>query len=62
MLCKKWYVGPLKYHIPNNYDITVTYRNGKVVVADKCFAIAPVDSEIAQTRKWERQFKLNTGK
>jgi branched-chain amino acid transport system substrate-binding protein len=62
MLCKPWYVGPLKYHIPNNYDITVTYRNGKVVVADKCFAIAPVDSEIAQTRKWERQFKLNTGK
>ncbi len=62
MLCKPWYVGPLKYHIPNNYDITVTYRKGRVVVADKCFAIAPVDAEIVQTRKWERQFKLNTGK
>jgi branched-chain amino acid transport system substrate-binding protein len=63
MLCKPWYVGGnLPYHIPNNTDITVTYRNGKVVVVDKCFDIAPVDRELAQTRRWEKQFKLNTGK
>ncbi len=61
MLCKKWYVGNLPYHIPNNYDITVTYRNGKVVQVDPCFAIAPVDKEIAQTRVWEKKYKLNTG-
>lgn len=61
ILCKPFYVGNLRYHIPNNTDITVTYRNGAVVVADKCFAIAPVDREIAQTRRWEKQFKLNTG-
>jgi branched-chain amino acid transport system substrate-binding protein len=62
VLCKPWYVGNLRYHIPNNADITVTYRNGKVVQVDKCFDIAPVDKEIAQTRKWEKQFKLNTRK
>jgi branched-chain amino acid transport system substrate-binding protein len=60
ILCKPWYVGNLAYHIPNNYDVTVTYNKGKVVVKDKCFAIAPVDASIAQTRKWEKQFKLNT--
>ena len=32
MLCKPWYVGNnLPYHIPNNTDITVTYKDGKVV-------------------------------
>src|SRR3954452_20883562 len=31
MLCKPWYVGKsLAYHIPNNTDITVTYKAGKV--------------------------------
>jgi branched-chain amino acid transport system substrate-binding protein len=60
ILCKPWYVGNLKYHIPNNTDITVTYNKGKVVLKDKCFAIAPVDRSIAQTRKWEKKYKLNT--
>jgi branched-chain amino acid transport system substrate-binding protein len=59
ILCKPWYVGSLAYHIPNNYDITVTYKKGKVVQADKCFAIAPVDKSLVQTRKWEKQFHLN---
>ncbi len=60
ILCKPWYVGNLAYHIPNNYDVTVTYNNGKIVVKDKCFAIAPVDNSIAQTRKWEKKYNLNT--
>jgi branched-chain amino acid transport system substrate-binding protein len=59
MLCKPWYVGNLKYHIPNNWDITVDYKGGQVVEKEKCFAIAPVDPQIAQTRVWEKQFKLN---
>ena len=42
-------------------DITVDYKDGKVVVKEKCFAIAAVDKEIAQTRVWEKKFKLNTG-
>ena len=63
MLCKPWYVGNnLAYHIPNNWDITVTYKGGKVVQEDKCFAIQAVDPELTQTRAWEKKFKLNTGK
>jgi branched-chain amino acid transport system substrate-binding protein len=60
MLCKPWYVGnALPYHIPNNTDITVDYKAGKVVVRTGCTEIAPVDKQLTQTRKWEKQFKLN---
>jgi branched-chain amino acid transport system substrate-binding protein len=63
MLCKPWYVGnALPYHIPNNTDITVDYRNGKVVLKEKCFDIAAVDTELVKTRQWEKKFKLNTAK
>jgi branched-chain amino acid transport system substrate-binding protein len=62
IICKPWYVGnALPYHIPNNTDITVDYKDGKVVLKEKCFDIAAVDRELVQTRKWEKQFKLNTG-
>ena len=60
ILCKPWYVGnALPYHIPNNTDITVDYKDGKVVVKEKCFNIAPVDKELVQTRVWEKKYKLN---
>jgi branched-chain amino acid transport system substrate-binding protein len=63
MLCKPWYVGnALPYHIPSNWDITVDYKDGKVVLKEKCFAIQAVDQELAQTRIWEKKFNLNTGK
>jgi branched-chain amino acid transport system substrate-binding protein len=62
MLCKPWYVGNLPFHIPNNADITVTYRAGKVVVVDRCFDIAAVDRELVQTRAFEKRLKLNTAK
>ena len=63
MLCKPWYVGNnLPYHIPNNWDITVDYRDGKVVLKERCFAIAAVDQELVRTRVWEKRFKLNTAK
>ena len=62
MLCKPFYVGTLPFHIPNNWDITADYKAGKVVGKEKCFAIAPVDKEMAQTRVWEKKFNLNTGK
>jgi branched-chain amino acid transport system substrate-binding protein len=61
MLCKPFYVGTLPFHIPNNWDITVDYKAGKVVVKEKCFPIAPVDRAIAQTRVFERRLHLNTG-
>ena len=62
MLCKPWYVGKLPYHIANNWDITVDYNKGNVVVKEKCFPIQAVDRSISQTRVWERQFHLNDGK
>ena len=62
MLCKPWYFGKgLPVHIPNNWDITVTYRDGKVIPWEKCFAIAAVDADLRKTRAYEKKFKLNTG-
>jgi branched-chain amino acid transport system substrate-binding protein len=61
MLCKPWYVGNVPFHIPNNTDITVDYKDGKVVKKESCFDIAAVDKELAQTRVWEKKLKLNTG-
>ena len=59
MLCKPWYVGnALPYHIPNNVDITVDYKNGQVIQKTGCTAIAAVDPEITQTRLWEKKYHL----
>jgi branched-chain amino acid transport system substrate-binding protein len=60
MLCKPFYVGSVAYHIPNNTDVNVTYKAGQVVNETKCIPIQPVDSQISQTRVWEKKFKLNT--
>ena len=62
ILCKPYYVGKLPYHIPNNVNIIVDYKDKNVVVRTGCTAIAPVDKSIAQTRIWEKKFNLNTGK
>jgi branched-chain amino acid transport system substrate-binding protein len=59
MLCEPWYVGnALPYHIPNNSDITVDYKNGQVVLKTGCTKIAAVDPEITQTRLWEQKYHL----
>ena len=62
ILCKPYYVGKLPYHIPNNTNIIVDYKNKDVVVKSPCTNFAPVDKAIAQTRIWEKKFNLNTGK
>ena len=62
MLCKPYYVGPLPYHIPNNSNIIVDYKNGNVVVKKGCTEFQAVDKAIAQTRIWEKKFKLIGGK
>ena len=62
ILCKPFYVGKLPYHIPNNTNIIVDYKNKGVVVKSGCTNFAPVDKSIAQTRIWEKKFNLNTGK
>ena len=62
ILCKPWYVGNLAYHIPNNTNIIVDYKNGNVVVRSGCTDFQAVDPAIAQTRVWEKKYNLNTGK
>ena len=62
ILCKPFYVGKLPYHIPNNTNIIVDYKQGAVVVKSPCTNFAPVDKAIAQTRIWEKKYNLNTGK
>ncbi len=59
ILCKPFYVGNLAYHIPNNTNIIVDYKNGGVVVRTGCTNFAPVDAAIAQTRVWEKKYHLN---
>jgi len=62
MLCKPWYFGHgLRAHIPNNWDITVSYDHGKVVQTEPCFQIAAVDRGLTAARAAEKKFKLNTG-
>ena len=39
MLCQPWYVGNLAYHIPNNANIIVDYKNKNVVVREGCTAL-----------------------
>jgi branched-chain amino acid transport system substrate-binding protein len=59
ILCKPWYVGNLAYHIPNNTNIIVDYKNKQVVVRSGCTNFAPIDAAIAQTRIWEKKYHLN---
>jgi branched-chain amino acid transport system substrate-binding protein len=59
ILCKPWYVGNLPYHIPNNANIIVDYKNGNVVVRSGCTDFGAVDKSISQTRIWEKKYHLN---
>ena len=61
ILCKPYYVGKLPFHIPNNTNIIVDYKDKAVVVKSKCTPFAAVDKSIAQTRAFEKKFKLNVG-
>jgi branched-chain amino acid transport system substrate-binding protein len=58
MLCKPFYVGGLPYHIPNNSNIIVDYKNGQVVQKKPCTEFQAVDASIAQTRVWEKKYHL----
>jgi branched-chain amino acid transport system substrate-binding protein len=59
MLCKPFYVGNIPYHIPNNADITVTYKAGKVSQVQGCKSLPTnIDPQIKQTLAWEKKYKL----
>ena len=61
LLCKPWYAGNLPGHVPNNWDLTVTGKNGKMVQREACFPIAAVTPEIKAARAAETKFKLVSG-
>src|SRR5437764_10946875 len=46
ILCKPFYVGNLPYHIPNNTNIIVDYKDKNVVVRNGCTAFQAVDKSI----------------
>ena len=58
ILCRPYYVGNLAYHIPNNVNIIVDYKNKDVVVRSGCTPLQAVDKAISQTRIWEKKFHL----
>jgi branched-chain amino acid transport system substrate-binding protein len=60
MLCQPYYVGNIPYHIPNNANIIVDYKNKNVVVRQGCTKFQAVDPAITQTRIWEKKYNLNT--
>ena len=55
MLCKPWYFGKAPVHVPNNVDITVTPKGGKMVQDEDCFPISDAESVIKQVRQMEAQ-------
>jgi branched-chain amino acid transport system substrate-binding protein len=61
LLCRPWYAGNLPGHVPNNWDLTTTGRNGRMVVKENCFAIAGVTPELRAARAAERRLKLTSG-
>jgi branched-chain amino acid transport system substrate-binding protein len=61
LLCKPWYYGNLPGHVPSNWDITVTPKDGQMVQKEGCFAIAAVTPELKAARAAEAKFKLTTG-
>lgn len=55
MLCKAWYFGKAPLHVPNNVDLTVTPKGGKMAQDEDCFPIADAEPGIAKVRSIERQ-------
>ena len=57
LLCNPFYSGNLPGHVPNDWDITTTGKDGKMVVREQCFPIAAVTPEIKAARAAEKKFK-----
>jgi len=58
ILCKPWYFGKARLHIPNNTDRTTVPQNGKMVQKEGCFPISPVDPGIKAVRAIEKKNHL----
>jgi len=56
--CKTWYFGDLPAHVPNNTDRTVVPKDGKMVLKEDCFEIAPVSKQLQEVRAYEQAHGL----
>ncbi|HZL54961.1 MAG TPA: ABC transporter substrate-binding protein [Solirubrobacteraceae bacterium] len=56
MLCRPWYYGKAKFHLPNNTDYTVWPQNGvfQIVPHSGCLPISSIDPEVGQVRAYEK--------
>jgi branched-chain amino acid transport system substrate-binding protein len=55
LLCRPWYFGKAPLHVPNNVDLTVTPKDGKMAQDEDCFAISDAEPGIAKVRQIEKQ-------
>jgi branched-chain amino acid transport system substrate-binding protein len=62
LLCRPFYSGNLPGHVPNNWDLTSTGKNGKMVLKENCFPIAAVTPAIKAARAAEKRLKLTSGR
>jgi len=60
MLCSRGTSAEPRDHIPNNTDITVTYKGGQGRDRGQVLRDQPVERK-SRDRVWEKQFNLNTG-
>jgi len=54
LLCHTWYFGDLPAHVPNDADRTVVPKDGKMVLKEDCFDIAPVSPQIQAAQAYSK--------
>jgi branched-chain amino acid transport system substrate-binding protein len=61
LLCKPWYFQKMPVHLPNNTDITVTPKDGKLAVLEGCKEIPATNDDLKLIRKFEAENDVNKG-
>ena len=61
VLCKPWYFQEMKLHVPNNTDLTVTPKDGKMVQQEGCTDIPDSYPDLKYVREFEAQNDVNKG-
>ncbi len=61
ILCKPWYFQKMKLHVPNNTDLTVTPKDGKMVQSEGCTDIPDSYPDLKYVRQFEADNNVNTG-
>jgi branched-chain amino acid transport system substrate-binding protein len=59
VLCKPWYFQEMKLHVPNNTDLTVTPKDGKMVQQEGCTDIPDSYPDLKYVREFEAQNDVN---